>query len=195
MEQFLIIGLGNPGIEYQDTRHNIGFNLADALATEFDIPLNTEKFSSIMGSKIIGNTKIFIAKPQNYMNLSGFAVAKIINFYKIQLQNLIVIHDDLDLDLARVKVKIGGGSGGHNGIKSIDQSLGSQEYYRVRVGIGKPPITQSVSKYVLQKFSKTEAVIIKNLEKDFTNNFELLLSKELANFMNKMSMEYKKYGF
>lgn len=194
MEHFLIVGLGNPGIEYDNTRHNIGFTIVDALAKNLDISLTTQKFSSIIGSKTFFNYKVTIAKPQTFMNLSGGAVAKILNFYKIPLANLIIIHDDLDIDFAKTKVKSGGGSGGHNGIKSIDQSLGSPNYYRVRLGIGKPPLTINTSSYVLQKFNKGEEKIITNLVKDFIDNFELLLKQDITNFMNKMSMEYKKYG-
>lgn len=152
MTHILLAGLGNPGEEYDNTRHNIGFEVIDAIAKHFEFPAFTTKFSSLTSSKIIGTYKITLLKPQTYMNLSGDAVSKAANFYKIIPNNIIIIHDDLDLELAKVKMKIAGGSGGHNGIKSIDQHIGV-DYYRVRIGIGKPKFDKNVSSFVLSKFS------------------------------------------
>jgi peptidyl-tRNA hydrolase, PTH1 family len=193
MKHILIIGLGNPGQSYNNTRHNIGFSFIDLIADSFSFPAFSTKFSSLVSSNIIGNYKITIVKPQTFMNLSGQAVGKIMQFYKIPPEDLIVIHDDLDLDLARVKMKINGGPGGHNGIKSIDQHLG-KNYYRVRIGIGKPDINYDTSNFVLSKFTKDEKKIIEILFEDLLTNFELIMDKNMPDFMNKISMEYKKYG-
>lgn len=192
-KHLLIAGLGNPGVTYDNTRHNIGFDLVDKIAENFNFPQYSNKFSSATSSKIINSTKITLLKPQTYMNLSGNAVTKALNFFKIPPENLLVIHDDLDLSFAKTKVKIGGGSGGHNGIKSIDQCLGSN-YYRLRIGIGKPEIQYNTSDYVLSKFAPEEKLIIDQLQKSLIDNFQLILNNDLGNFMNKMAMEHQKYG-
>ena len=192
-DHIIIAGLGNHGSIYQDTRHNIGFNAIDAIADKFNFPSFTNKFSSLVSSKIIGSHKITLLKPQTYMNLSGQALSKAMHFYKLKLDDLIVIHDDLDLQFAKIKMKIGGGSGGHNGIKSIDQHLGA-DYYRVRIGIGKPIHTQEVSNFVLKNFTTEEQIIINRLIEDLVKNFDLMIKKELPEFMNKMAMESKEYG-
>ncbi len=193
MKHILIVGLGNPGESYEYTRHNIGFKAIDVIAKYLDFPSFSTKFSAFVASKIIGPNKITLMKPQTYMNLSGQAVAKAMSFYKIPLEDLLIIHDDLDLGFAKIKMKIGGGSGGHNGIKSIDQHIG-EDYYRVRIGIGKSEIPGDVSNFVLNRFTSDETKIIEKLLQDLTDNFELVLAKDMPNFMNKMSMEYKKYG-
>ena len=185
----LIAGLGNPGEQYKNTRHNIGFDVVDAIATHFDFPSFTTKFSSLISTKLIGSNKITLLKPQTFMNLSGDALSKAAHFYKIPPEDVIVIHDDLDLAFTKVKMKISGGSGGHNGIKSIDQHIG-QEYYRVRIGIGKP-IHKDVSNFVLNKFSKDEDLIMKEVISKLIDNFDLMIAKDLPNFMNKLSMENK----
>jgi len=189
----LIVGLGNPGATYNGTRHNIGFDIIDKIADEFDFPQYSAKFSAEVSSKTINSTKITLLKPQTYMNLSGNAVAKALNFFKIPLENLIVLHDDLDLAFAKIKVKIGGGSGGHNGIKSIDQHLGSN-YYRIRIGIGKPIAAYDVSDYVLAKFAPEERLIVEKLQQIIIANFASLISGDFTNFMNKIAMEFQKNG-
>lgn len=193
MKHILIVGLGNPGLNYQGTRHNIGFAMIDAIAEQLSFSSFILKFSAFISSKVIGQNKITLMKPQTYMNLSGQAVSQIVHFYKISLDNLIVIHDDLDLELAKIKMKIAGGAGGHNGVKSIDQHLGPN-YYRVRIGIGRPVNGQESSNFVLNKFNQDEEAVINTLQKDLVENLELILAKDLPSFMNKMSMEYKKYG-
>ena len=193
MTHFVIVGLGNPGSAYENTRHNIGFNVIDAIAQHFDFPNFVSKFSSLVSSKIVGANKITLLKPQTYMNLSGEALSKAAHFYKVPSNDIIVIHDDLDLKLAKVKMKIAGGSGGHNGIKSIDQHLGL-DYYRIRIGIGKS-LHQEVSNFVLSKFSKEEDKIIQQLIISLLNNFDLMIAKNLPMFMNVLAMEYQDYGF
>jgi peptidyl-tRNA hydrolase, PTH1 family len=188
-----IVGLGNPGEEYQNTRHNAGFDVIDNIALHHHFPVFSNKFSSFVSSKNILSCKVTLVKPQTYMNLSGNAVTKIIQFYKIPLENLIVIHDDLDLPLAKIKAKFAGGSGGHNGIKSIDQHLGAS-YYRLKIGIGKSNNQQDVSNFVLGKMSSQENKIIKLLGEIIACNLNLILDKDMSMFMNKITMECKKYG-
>lgn len=193
MQHIILVGLGNPGPSYENTRHNIGFNLIDAIAKEFDFPSFSNKFASLVSSKLILNKKITLLKPQTYMNLSGEAVAKVSSFYKIDLSNIIVIHDDIDLSFAKIKMKVAGGSGGHNGIKSIDQHL-SSSYYRLRIGVDKPNSMRNVSDYVLDKFTKEEEKIIEKITQLIIENLDLVLNKNMALFMNKMAMEYQAYG-
>ena len=193
MAHLLISGLGNPGSEYEDTRHNIGFAVIDAIAKEYDFPGFSNKFSSLISSKIIGSNKITLLKPQTFMNLSGNAVSQVINFYKIDSKDVIVIHDDLDLSLAKIKIKIAGGSGGHNGIKSIDQHIGL-DYYRLRIGIGRPNNSFNVSDFVLTKFSNEENKQIDKIISLLLKNFTLLINKEMESFMNLISIEIKKWS-
>lgn len=193
MKHIVLAGLGNPGSAYNKTRHNIGFDVVDSISEENNFPQFSSKFSALISSKIMGIYKITLVKPQTFMNLSGQSLSKILHFYKLKSDDLIVIHDDLDLAFAKVKMKIGGGAGGHNGLKSTDQHLG-QDYYRLRIGIGKPVNRQDVSNYVLERFPSIEEEIMQNVIKNITSNLNLLLAKDMAMFMNKMAMEYQKYG-
>ena len=154
----LIIGLGNPGDDYQRTRHNIGFMAVDALAARFHCPPWKRKFRSL----ITGADSFLLLKPQTFMNLSGEAAVEALHFYDLQAAQVIVVHDDLDLPPGEVRAKQGGGSGGHNGLKSLDQHIG-QNYWRVRLGIGRPMTEQgtavkgdAVSAYVLNPFAKAD---------------------------------------
>jgi PTH1 family peptidyl-tRNA hydrolase len=151
----LIVGLGNPGAGYSGTRHNAGFMAADALAGRDAVWKPAHKalvFSKAAGR---GAMKIIFAKPQTFMNLSGLSVQAAMSFYKIPSENLIVIHDDIDLKTGDVRVKLGGGSAGHNGIKSIDSAIG-RDYHRIRVGVGRPPENIDPSDWVLGKISDEE---------------------------------------
>ncbi|MCT4635528.1 MAG: aminoacyl-tRNA hydrolase [Rickettsiales bacterium] len=186
MNHIIIAGLGNPGPSYEGTRHNVGFKIIDAIAEEFSFPNFSNKFSSLTSNKILESHKITLLKPQTFMNLSGDAISKATHFYKTSPDNLVVIHDDLDLTLAKVKMKIGGGSGGHNGIKSIDQHIGPN-YYRLRIGINKPIHQKNISNFVLNKFAKEEEIIIQEMIGKILENFDLIIKKDPPNFMNKMT--------
>lgn len=139
-EFWLVAGLGNPGEKYRDTRHNMGFAVADELATRWDITFSNHKGLAELGKGVMrlgsDSKKFFLAKPLTYMNNSGEAIASICHYYHISVDHIIIIHDDMDLDFGRIKVKNGGSAGGHNGIKSIDRSLGTNKYDRVRMGTG-----------------------------------------------------------
>ena len=161
----LIVGLGNPGPSYTLNRHNVGFLALDYISEFFRcIPFKEKNNFLYTDSHYEGYKCVFI-KPMTYMNCSGFAVQKIANFHKISTDDIIVIHDDLDLEFARIKSKIGGGAGGHNGLKSIDTCIG-KHYQRIRIGIGRPIEKEQVSNYVLSNFSQTE---LKELEFVFNN--------------------------
>ena len=172
---FLICGLGNPGKEYIDTRHNVGFNLIDQLVDYYKfLPSKKDSKKEIFKGNINENSCLLM-KPLNFMNLSGPPIQEIINFYKIDKSKIFIIHDDLDLELGKVKVKFGGSTGGHNGLSSIDTMIGN-EYYRVRIGIDHPGMKNLVSNYVLKKFNTEEMKIINNKLNKITQNFGYLLN-------------------
>lgn len=153
---FLIVGLGNPGREYRETRHNIGFMVIDRLAEVIGCKLLKVQSKAIIGIGKIGDQKVILAKPQTFMNLSGQAVTALLHFYKVELQQLIVAHDDVDLPFGQIRIRPGGGSAGQKGIGSIIEKLGSQEFARLRMGVGRPPGQQDAANYVLKNFSKTD---------------------------------------
>lgn len=176
---FLVVGLGNPGLNYAYTRHSVGFMCVDHLSYALGFPEFKEKFDSLYTDKIIESTdKIFIQKPQTFMNLSGRAVAQIVSFYKIPSQNVFVIHDDLDINPLKIKIKFGGSSGGHNGIRDIDKAIGN-EYWRIRIGIGRPPIKTEVANYVLSMFYQDEITnLIPKVFDPLSKHIEKLLLAE-----------------
>ncbi|MEA5113770.1 MAG: aminoacyl-tRNA hydrolase [Geobacteraceae bacterium] len=151
----LVVGLGNPGSRYQWTRHNAGFMVLDRLSVTAGISIAKKTFSGLCGEGHWQGIRIILLKPQTFMNLSGRSVAEAARFHKIDLDDLIVVHDDLDIPFGRIKMKSGGGNGGHNGLKSITSSLGSGEFIRLRIGIGRPVRGDAVD-YVLSPFEKNE---------------------------------------
>ncbi len=163
----LIVGLGNPGSEYSRTRHNVGFMAIDKLAERKAQNITWKKEKNALTTKI---DNIIFAKPQTFMNLSGLAVQALMTFYKIPLENMVVIHDDVDLKLGDVREKIGGGSAGHNGIKSIDAAVGP-DYHRIRIGVGRGAQPIDTADWVLGRFSSDEQEIINNTIKKIIDNF------------------------
>jgi PTH1 family peptidyl-tRNA hydrolase len=155
-EPFLLVGLGNPGKEYQNNRHNIGFMALDRLAKEYGIEHKKVKSKAIVLEGRYQQKRVVLIKPQTYMNLSGEAVASLARFYKINPDRIIVMHDDLDLPFGTIRLRPGGGPGGQKGIASIIERLGTQQFPRVRIGIGRPPGRMQAADYVLQDFSKVE---------------------------------------
>lgn len=152
----LIVGLGNPGRDFRETRHNIGFMVVDRMAEKHGIKLTRVQNKAIIGSGLIGLTKVILAKPQTYMNLSGQAVSALARFYKIQSSDLIVAHDDVDLPFGVIRMRPGGGSAGQKGIASIINLMGTQEFARLRMGVGRPPGRMDAAAYVLQSFLSSE---------------------------------------
>ena len=154
----LIVGLGNPGEEYADTRHNVGFMCLDEFArlNNFDSWINKKDLKCLLASSMLGDTKVLLCKPTTFMNLSGEAVQAITHFYKLQTDNIVVVHDELDVNFGQLRMRVGGSAAGNNGIKSISQHIG-ENYGRVRVGIGpKKPAQIDAADFVLQDFDKTE---------------------------------------
>lgn len=164
----LIVGLGNIGDEYDGTRHNIGFACVDEFARKNDFPAWVSKtdLKCQLTSTLIGDTKVYLCKPTAFMNLSGEAVQAVVHFYKIQLENIIVVHDELDIDFGQVRLRMGGGSAGHNGIKSVTKAI-SETYGRVRIGVGpKTPEQIDSADFVLGKFSQKEAQHLSQLKRE-----------------------------
>lgn len=186
---FLVVGLGNPGAEYAATRHNVGFMAADEIHRRYNFAPFKAKFDGLIAEGQINGEKVYLLKPQTYMNLSGNSVVKAAHFYKILPQNIVVIHDDMDLPTDKVKAKLGGGSGGHNGIKSIDAAI-TPNYNRIRIGVGHPQAKneENVVHHVLSGFSKTDK---ENVEKNIDMAVDLLpvlLTKGVAEYSNQIGM-------
>jgi PTH1 family peptidyl-tRNA hydrolase len=157
---YVIVGLGNPGREYRDTRHNIGFMVIDRLCRVMGIRLARVQSKALMGVGILEGKKLVLGKPQTYMNLSGQSVSGLLRFYKTPLDQLLVTHDDLDLPLGTIRLRPGGGSAGQRGMASIIQQLGTQDFARLRMGIGRPPGRMDPAAFVLQKFTPAEQDLV-----------------------------------
>ena len=151
---YIIVGLGNPGDKYAKTRHNAGFDVIDALADEYNISVSKLKHKALIGEGRVGTEKVVLVKPQTYMNLSGESVISLYQFYKPELDNLVVIYDDIDLDAGRIRIRKKGSPGTHNGMKSITQCLSTREFPRVRVGVSKPEKGQDLAAFVLSRVPK-----------------------------------------
>lgn len=189
---FLIIGLGNPGAEYENTRHNMGFMAVDALAEKYGFAPFKSKFDGLIAEGKIDGEKCFILKPQTYMNLSGNSVVKAAAFYKILPENIIVIHDDMDLKVSQIKAKCGGGAGGHNGLKSIDAHIGAN-YNRIRLGVGHPGGQgEAVVNHVLSRFSKADMQQVECNINIVADNIGVLLHEGIDAFSNRLGMACKK---
>lgn len=157
---FLIVGLGNPEEEYSNTRHNMGFDTINKLANEYNIKINKNKFKGLCGSGIIENEKVILLKPQTYMNLSGESIKEAMAFYKIKSENIIVIYDDIDIEPGIIKIRKKGGPGGHNGMKSVISEIDTQNFPRIRIGIGKPEDKGQLIEYVIGKMPQTDKDIL-----------------------------------
>lgn len=159
---FLIVGLGNPTKQYEKTRHNIGFDVMDALADKYNISISENKHKALCGKGVIEGMKVVLAKPQTYMNLSGESVAELVNYYKLDPESeLIVVFDDISLEPGNIRIRKKGSAGGHNGIKNIIANLGSSVFPRIKVGVGEKPKGYDLADYVLGKFSKEDRVLMK----------------------------------
>ena len=177
----MVVGLGNPGPTYARTRHNVGFFVADRVAAKMGGRFGTHKRSNadVSEGRLVGRRTVLV-KPRSFMNESGGPVTAVVRFFSVQLEDLLVIHDDLDLPLGVVRVKRGGGEGGHNGLRSITTSLGSKDYLRVRVGIGRPPGRMDPAAYVLKPFAAAERSAVELACEDAADAVELLLTRSLA---------------
>lgn len=180
----LIVGLGNKGSEYENTRHNVGFMAIDKILEQYNLKLNKEKYNGLYTDININGEKIILLKPQKYMNLSGEVVKKYVDFFKIKVNDILIISDDMDLDIGKYKLKSKGSSGGHNGLKNIEQNLGTKEYKRLKIGISKNKNIDTVS-FVLGKFTKEEKCILNNILNLVPDIFNDFLISSFDNLMNK----------
>lgn len=183
----LIIGLGNPEPEYSNTRHNMGFDVINELSKECDIKVSKSKFDAFYGMGEIKGKKVILIKPQTYMNLSGDSVIKFKKFYKISNKNIIVIYDDIDLKLGDIRLKAKGGPGTHNGMKSVVQNLNTEEFPRVRVGIGSPKIKEDIINYVIGQIPKREREVLDESIKKASKSIIEILESGIDVAMNKFN--------
>lgn len=183
----LIIGLGNPGKPYEFTRHNIGFDVIDALAKEWNAPLNQSKFNGMYATVHRPEGKVILLKPLTYMNLSGECVRPVMDYFDIAIEDIVVIYDDLDLETGKLRLRGKGSAGGHNGIKSLIQHLGTQEFNRIRVGVDRPPAGMKVADYVLAKFSKDDQIIVQDAISKCCDAVEVSLNKPFLDVMNQFN--------
>ena len=181
----LIVGLGNPGKEYENTRHNLGYMAIDKLSKLLDIKISKEQMQGKVGIGKFGREKIFLVKPLTYMNLSGNCVGRVMNFYKIKSEDLIVLYDDIDIKVGKIRIKPSGKPGTHNGMKDITNKIGTQDFIRVRIGSGTPEFEQDLAEYVLSSFKKEE---IEDIDKETTMAAEAvveILRNGVPSAMNK----------
>lgn len=182
---FLIVGLGNPEKKYDKTRHNIGFDTIDALADKYNISMNEKKHKALCGTGVIDGVKVLLAKPQTYMNLSGDSVAEIVNFYKIDPEEeMIVIFDDISLAPGNIRVRKKGSAGGHNGIKSIIARTGTQNFMRIKVGVGEKPAGWDLADHVLGHFSREDRAFVEDAIKDAEAAAVLMMQGQVDKAMN-----------
>lgn len=184
---FAVIGLGNPGRNYADTRHNVGFSTIELLADRNNIKLNKIKFKSIYGEGIIGGEKAILLKPQTYMNNSGMAVLDLYNYYKMSIENMIIIVDDIDIEFGTIRVRKRGSDGGHNGLKSIIYQLGSHDFPRIKIGVGKKREGQELADFVLSRFSKEEIAHIEDAILDAAMAAETIIAYDIDKAMNQFN--------
>lgn len=185
----IIAGLGNPTKEYEGTRHNIGFSVIERLADQYNITMKEKGHKAICGKGMIAGEKVLLLKPQTYMNLSGESLIDAVSYYKIDPEEeLIVIYDDIDLDVGRIRIRAKGSAGGHNGMKSIIQHLGTQVFSRIRVGVGAKPENWDLADYVLGRFSKEELPAIEEGREAACQAVELIVSRGVEAAMNQMNV-------
>lgn len=182
---YYIVGLGNPGLQYENTRHNVGFMTIDYLANKYDIDVRKSKFKSLYGQGEISGHKVMLIKPQTYMNNSGEAVREIRNFYKFDIDKLIVIYDDIDIDFGTIRIRKKGSAGSHNGMKSIIYQIQDDQFPRIKVSIGKKPEKWDLANFVLSGFSKEEAEILEDEIRIAAEAIEIILKDDVDKAMNK----------
>ena len=187
MKNYLLVGLGNPGIKYERNRHNIGFCLIDYFTSQINSEDYIDKFNSKYTLVRLNDNKIHIIKPQTYMNRSGVSVRNCKDFFKIAPDNIIVVYDDMDLALGSLKIKSSGGSAGHNGIKSLIDEIGSNNFVRIRIGIGKPLNKENVNNYVLSNFKKDEFEALSRIKNRIEEIIKDIIFEGIIFAMNKFN--------
>ena len=185
---YIIAGLGNPGKEYENTRHNIGFDVIDRLAEEENIAVMESKHKALIGKGYVAGQKVILAKPQTFMNLSGESIREIVDYYKVDdTSELIVISDDISLDVGQLRIRKKGSAGGHNGIKNIISHLGTQEFPRIKVGVGDKPKKMDLADYVLSRFSKEDRAVMEDAFREAAGAVEMMITQGADAAMNQFN--------
>tara|TARA_B100000029_G_scaffold448405_1_gene470905 strand:+ start:831 stop:1394 length:564 start_codon:yes stop_codon:yes gene_type:complete len=184
----LFVGLGNPNPNNVNNRHNVGFSVIDAINEKFKLSKQKPKFKGLLTTGKINEKKVYAIKPLTFMNSSGVCIKELIEYFKIEVKDVFVFHDDMDIDIGKVKVKFGGRSAGHNGIDSIDKSIG-KNYSRVRIGIGRPKKNSTGAEHVLDNFSNEEKGNVEEVTKNITESLSILISKDLELFSSKINQK------
>ena len=182
----LFVGLGNPTPDSENNRHNVGFKIIDSINKEFGLSKQKPKFKGLLTTGNINNKKVYAIKPLTFMNNSGICIRELIEYFKIDAENVVVFHDDLDVEFGKIKAKFGGSSAGHNGVASIDKFIG-KDYSRVRIGIGKPENKMSVSDFVLNDFSDDEQEHLEKITHNIIDSIAILIDKKLDLFSSKVN--------
>lgn len=189
---FIIVGLGNPDGKYQGTRHNVGFDVVDHLAEKYNISVDTKKHRAYIGKGVIGGQKVILAKPQTYMNLSGESVRSMLDYYKIDPEEeLLVIYDDISLEVGQLRIRKKGSAGGHNGIENIIAHLGDSVFPRIKVGVGEKPKGYDLADYVLGRFSKAERELMEEGYDEAASAVEMIVQGEIEQAMNQYNKKKK----
>ena len=191
---YIIAGLGNPTKTYEGTRHNIGFDMIDAIADKYNIDVTTKKHKALTGKGRIDGVPVILAKPQTYMNLSGESIRDIADFYKIPAENIIIIYADISLEVGQLRIRKKGSAGGHNGIKNIIAHLGTQEFPRIKVGIGSKPEGWDLADYVLSKYSKAERECLRDAQQDVVGAAALMVHDDVDGAMNQYNGKKRDIG-
>ncbi len=184
----LLVGLGNPNPDSSNNRHNVGFSVIDAINEKFKLSKQKPKFKGLLTTGKIDEQKVFAIKPLTFMNNSGICIKELIDYFKIDVKDVFVFHDDMDIDIGKIKTKIGGGNAGHNGIDSMDKNIG-KNYSRIRIGIGRPKKRSTGADHVLDNFSGDEKQNVDNLTKNITEFLSILISKDLDLFSSKINQK------
>ena len=184
----LLVGLGNPNPNSTNNRHNVGFLVIDAINEKFKLSKQKPKFKGLLTTGKINEQKVFAIKPLTFMNKSGICIKELIEYFKIDVKDVFVFHDDMDIDVGKIKVKFGGRSAGHNGIESIDKNIG-KNYSRIRIGIGRPKNNSTGADHVLDNFSNDEKGNVEQINKSITESLSLLLNKDLDLFSSKINQK------
>lgn len=188
----IIIGLGNPTEKYQATRHNIGWDAITRISDDYKIPLNSRRHKAICGSGYIEGEKVILAQPLTYMNLSGECVRELVDYYKVSPENIIVIYDDISLEVGQLRIRKKGSAGGHNGIKSIISHLGTEDFPRIKIGVGDKPKEWDLADYVLSRFQGEEQTAIREALKDTSDACRIIITSEIEAAMNKYNKKKEK---
>ena len=189
---YIIVGLGNPGREYQNTRHNIGFQVIDAIAEKNNISVKEKKYKALIGKGVVAGQKVLLVKPQTYMNLSGESVREVIDYYKIdEKEELIVISDDISLDVGQIRIRKKGSAGGHNGLKNIILHLGHDQFERIKMGVGEKPQGYDLADYVLGHFTQMEQEILQDSIARVVQAVETIMTDGVDQAMNRYNQKNK----